>query len=653
MRLIDWLIMSIPLFLVLAIGLYTRRYVRSVADFMAGGRNAGRYLLCIAGNEALAGAALFVAAFEQFSQAGFTMGWWNQILVPVGLITAVTGFVGYRYRQTRAFTLAQFFEMRYSRSFRLFAGMLGFAAGIVNFGVIPAVGARFFVNFLGLPASVHLFAFPVPTYMLLMTCFLGTSVLLTTTGGQITILVTNTIEGMFSQFFYVIIAIVMICTVSWTQMTYVLMRQPEGHSLVNPFHTFSAKDFNLWFVLMLAFNNVYGTGAWQNNHAFRASGKTPHDGRMGSILGIWRYFASGVMVTILAVCTLTFLQHPDFAAGAAHARELTARIPDARVAQQMAWPIALSLLLPAGVKGMLCAIILMGVISGDGMHLHSWSSILIQDVIVPLRKRPFSIRQHLFLLRAAIVGVALFAYIFGALVAPTDKLLLYWALTQGIFVGGAGVAIIGGLYWSRGTTAAAWSGMIIGSALSFGGLAVRQLLPHFPLNGMQISFCASLIGITVYVLVSLLTCRVPHDMDKLLNRGIYAVEPEDPGKAVKRVSLLNRIIGIDEHFSRGDRWVTIGISGWSFFWFFFFIIGSIVYLIHPWPDAVWTSYWHVTTIWMPLVIGIGTTLWFTIGCVSDLRDFFHRLRTEKIDSSDDGTVRHAAEPAPAEPVAIH
>jgi hypothetical protein len=56
---------------------------------------------------------------------------------------------------------------------------------------------------------------------------------------------------------------------------------------------------------------------------------------------------------------------------------------------------------------------------------------------------------------------------------------------------------------------------------------------------------------------------------------------------------------------------------------------------------------------MPLVIGIGTTLWFTIGCVSDLRDFFHRLRTEKIDSSDDGTVRHAAEPAPAEPVAIH
>jgi SSS family solute:Na+ symporter len=353
------------------------------------------------------------------------------------------------------------------------------------------------------------------------------------------------------------------------------------------------------------------------------------------------------MVTILAVCTLTFLQHPDFAAGAAKAGELVRQIPDARVGQQMAWPIALSLLLPAGVKGMLCAIILMGVISGDAMHLHSWSSIFIQDVIVPLRKRPLSIRRHLFLFRMAITGVALFAYVFGALVAPTDKLLLYWALTQGIFVGGAGVAIIGGLYWSRGTAAAAWSGMLVGSTLSFGGLILRQFVPAFPLNGMQISFFASLLGIAVYVLVSMLTCRVPHDMDRLLHRGRYSVEPEDPGKAVKRVSFLYKIIGIDEHFSRSDRWVTIGISGWSFFWFFFFIIGSAVYLIHPWSDAVWTSYWHVTTIWMPLVIGVGTTVWFTIGCAGDLRSFFHRLRTEKIDAADDGTVRQATNPEPA------
>lgn len=35
--------MALPLTICLGIVLYTRRYVKSVADFMAGGRNAGRF----------------------------------------------------------------------------------------------------------------------------------------------------------------------------------------------------------------------------------------------------------------------------------------------------------------------------------------------------------------------------------------------------------------------------------------------------------------------------------------------------------------------------------------------------------------------------------------------------------------------------------
>jgi SSS family solute:Na+ symporter len=638
MHLIDWLLILVPIVTVSAVGLVVRRYVRSVADFMAGGRLAGRYLLCTARSEMTAGAALFVASFEQFSRAGFTIQWWNKIMVPVALIVAVSGFVVYRYRQTRALTLAQFFEMRYSRGFRLFAGMVGFLAGIVNFGVIPAVGARFFVYFLNLPVTVNVFTVGVPTYVLLMTLFLGLTMALTVNGGQITVLVTDCLEGMISQIFYVVIAVVMIGLFAWSDMREVLLNQPAGHSLVNPFDTFKAKDFNLWFVLMLATLNVYGTMAWQNSHAFNSSAATPHDSRMGNILGRWRWFASGVMVTILAVCTLTFLQHPHYAAGAAEVQTVVNGIDNPSVAQQMHWPIALSHLLPAGIKGMLCAIILMGIISGDGMQLHSWGSILIQDIVVPLRRKPLTVKQHLLLLRLAIFGVAAFAFVFGIAVKNTDKLLLWWAATQAIFVAGAGIAIIGGLYWSRGTVAGAWTGMLTGLLLSAGGLITQQFVPDFFLNGAQISFFSSILAALVYVIVSRLTCRAPHDMDALLHRGAQADGAATPPANRQREPWHRRWLGIDDNFTVSDRWVTYGISAWGLLWFAVFVAGSVCYGLRSWSDAAWAEYWHVVNIWLPLLFGIGTTVWFTVGGVGDLRKFFQRLKAEKIDDADDGTV---------------
>jgi SSS family solute:Na+ symporter len=142
MTTIDWIIVCVPLLIVISVGLYAQQYVKSVADFMAANRSAGRYLLCIAGSELQTGAVVFVAMFEIFNHGGFAYSWWGLVTGPVGLIIAISGFVSYRFRQTRAMTLAQFFEIRYNKSFRLFTGLLGFFAGLLNFGIIPAIGAR-------------------------------------------------------------------------------------------------------------------------------------------------------------------------------------------------------------------------------------------------------------------------------------------------------------------------------------------------------------------------------------------------------------------------------------------------------------------------------------------------------------------------------
>ena len=155
--------------------------------------------------------------------------------MPVLLIVAISGFVVYRFRETRALTLAQFFEMRYSPSLRIFAGGLGFFAGIMNFGIIPAVGARFFVYFLGLPQQLTLAGTAIPTFILLMGAFLLVTVYLTLAGGQITVMITDCTSGLMGQWMLLVIIIVLLGMFSWSQISSVMMDRPAGHSLMNPF----------------------------------------------------------------------------------------------------------------------------------------------------------------------------------------------------------------------------------------------------------------------------------------------------------------------------------------------------------------------------------------------------------------------------------
>lgn len=642
---IDWLLLLLPVLIVLGIGVYTRRYMKSVADFMSSGRLAGPYLLAVAKGEQQAGAVVFVAMFEVISRSGFTLTWWGWVGVPIGILVAISGFVIYRYRETRVMTLAQFFELRYSKSFRVFTGMLGFGAGIVNFGIIPAVGSRCMVYFLGLPPVLTVFSHSVPTYIPLMALFLSITLFMTLSGGLITVMVTDCVQGILSQVFFLVIIGALLTMFSWGQISGVLGHRPPGQSLLNPFDSGSIKDFNIWYTLMATFAAVYGTMAWQNASAYNSAAITPHASVMGGILGRWRESGNVAVVTLLAVCAVTFLHHPDFAARAAVVHQEVRNIAGAQIQKQMEIPVALSHFLPAGIKGVLCAVLLMGIFGGDSTHLHSWSGIFVQDVLVPLRKKPFGAKEHIRTLRLAVIGVALFAFLFGSLFQQTEYVAMWFQVTMAIYVGGAGATIIGGLYWKKGTTAGAWTALLTGSSLSVGGIVARQIWGEgFPLNGIQISFFATLLAIFLYILVSLLTCREDYNMDRMLHRGKYAALKEKVGEveeaipaAGKRVS-WGRLIGFDENFTTGDKWIAGSLFAWSLCWCGVLVVGTVWNLIAPWPEAVWSAYWHVAGIGVPILISLVTAVWFACGGVRDIRRLFRKLDEQKVNHLDDGTV---------------
>src|SRR5207237_3687719 len=136
----------VPIAVVLAFAICTKRVVKSVADFLSGGRCAGRYLLANARGESDAGLSNTTAMFERILISGFVLSFWDKLVYPLILLFSIAGFVIYRFRETRAMTRAQFLEMRYSRALRLCMGILAFVCAVLHCGICSAMNVLVFIS---------------------------------------------------------------------------------------------------------------------------------------------------------------------------------------------------------------------------------------------------------------------------------------------------------------------------------------------------------------------------------------------------------------------------------------------------------------------------------------------------------------------------
>ena len=86
MHWVDWAIMLVPLLMVLGMAFYSGRYVRGVADFLAAGRVAGRYVMSV--GDLISGLSVItlVALCESKYQTGYGVEFWGKPFAPVGII---------------------------------------------------------------------------------------------------------------------------------------------------------------------------------------------------------------------------------------------------------------------------------------------------------------------------------------------------------------------------------------------------------------------------------------------------------------------------------------------------------------------------------------------------------------------------------------
>ena len=89
MSVVDWLIVIIPICFILYQGVWSRKYVNSVADFLSAGRVAGRYMLTsseIANALAIIG---IIAYVEIHYKTGFALVFWNYATLPLTIVISL------------------------------------------------------------------------------------------------------------------------------------------------------------------------------------------------------------------------------------------------------------------------------------------------------------------------------------------------------------------------------------------------------------------------------------------------------------------------------------------------------------------------------------------------------------------------------------
>lgn len=345
--------------------------------------------------------------------------------------------------------------------------------------------------------------------------------------------------------------------------------------------------------------------------------------------------------------------------------------------QQMMMPTVVAKIFPVGMLGLFCLLMVMLLISTDDSRIFNASSTLMQDVILPMFKGHLPQAKHLLYLRLMTIGVAVFFLIVSLFFAQLDYINMFTTIMCSLWLGGAGPIMVFGLYSRFGNLTGAWCAIIFGSGTSLAGLILQRtwaltVYPFlekmgwveglnnflvtvsspfnpwiewsmdpvkFPINSFEIYFISMILSVGGYVIGSYLTYK-PYDLDKLLHRGKYADGPEPVKEKWTLRNIFSKIIVITPEYTRGDRIIAYSV----FFYSVVYSVGIIFFgiviwnAIWPWPHSWWTVKFFITTLLIPGIVGVISTIWFMIGGSIDAIQLFRDLKKRVEDPNDNGQI---------------
>ncbi len=620
----DWIVFIGMIILLISVPFIMKKYVKGVAHFLVAGRNVGRFLGLESDSMAGLGAITILAMWQMNYKSGFVGHFWFLLTPITAALIALTGWGVFRYRLTRAMTLGQFVEQRYSKRARIAFGFLAYFAGILNMGIFPAAGAHFFTYYIGLPLEI----FGVPTTVLLVFALVSTAATIAINGGQVTIVVSNFIQALFINTLLIGIMIVIYNMFSWEQVSQAFLSAPNAEAMLHPFSDSGEQEFGKMFFLIGVFWMIYWVISWSPNALVTSSASDAHEAKMMRVfVEIKKLVYMGLGIGVIPIAVYVIMHHPDFAGIAETVNATLATIENEQIRSQMVTVTGMKYILPVGIFGAFGGLVLFAYMSTDTSYLLSWGSILIQDVIIPIRGgKPLDPKRHMMWIRFSILFVASFIIMFSIFFPQVDNIYMFLDLTGGLYLSSAGVILLGGLYWKRGNTKGAWAAMITGAVLTIIGFFGRLAYPDF-LDGRILSFYITLISIAVYVITSIFTKSEGADLDKILAEGRKELVDDVNRKWYK----------LPKYIPKWDKFLVpflyIAIAAFILAFIGVWIYNSVVDV----PIQTWLNFWQIY-LYVMFFGGSVFMLVLIFGGFKNIIAMFKGLKTQEVNTKDDGRV---------------
>ncbi len=441
---IDGIIVVAYTMTAVGLGLWVRKYIKGVDDFLVAGRRVDLYL----GIASLAATEFGIVTCMANAQLGYNYGFAG-ITPGIALFLAmylvgVTGLCIKPLRDQGVVTLPEFFEKKFGQKVRWAAGVVIVLGGLLNMGVFLRMGGDFLTTVIG---------FDEKYLEVVMTVVLLLVALYTLLGGMISVLVTDYLQFIFMSIGLIAVASYFLLTYGWNDVTNSLAAA-HGESAFNPF---SAGGYGLERMLFDALIALATILTWQTMISRVLSAKDSETGQK-----IYRGTAPFFLVRFALPAFLGVVALHYFS--------------DTTVSSDiMAMPKLLAVAVPTGLIGLLVAAMLAADMSTNSSYMIAWSSVIYNDILYPWHKGRWSTKKGLRVNRFLIVVIGLFLLLYGLWYPLQGDLWVYLQVTGTIYLASMSTLLLAACYWEKANNWGAIAAIAIGAIVPLGYLILQQI----------------------------------------------------------------------------------------------------------------------------------------------------------------------------------